>query len=282
MLVIDRVFTDFMTTKTQGHEAFEGTVYYRQRGVLVLAPTFIAERGDRTHLRPSIRFMLGCSGDFELEFEDGRVVQSRAALLLPNVGLCAIRARNSDFALFDFAVASAEYKATDPLLRASPLVHWDIAPFEKMLPQLISGQNGGLDCREVVELVTEVVETLTGAPLQPLQLDERIMRSLQLIETLPLAEIKLAVLAKHANLSPDRFRHLFKDATGSTVSQYARTTAVWRALALLQDKTTITEASHAAGFHDVSHFYHVYSDMFGISLSEKRNIRKFRRVRCFE
>ena len=35
-------------------------------------------------------------------------------------------------------------------------------------------------------------------------------------------------------------------------------------------------------FHDVSHFYRVYSDMFGISLSERSNPRKFRRVRCFD
>ena len=112
--------------------------------------------------------------------------------------------------------------------------------------------------------------------------DPRVITALEMIDTLPLTEICLEVLSKAVNLSPDRFRHLFKEATGCTVSQYARQTALWRALNLITEEAyTITAASHALGFHDVSHFYRVYSDMFGISLSERSNPRKFKRVRCF-
>ena len=271
-----------MMMDIQGTGGFEGTVYYRQRGILVLARTFVAERGDRTNRRQSIRLMLGCSAPFEVEFTDGRTIQTRVMLMSPHAGMCAIRARDSDFALFDFAAVSAEYAAVETLLEQETMVLPPLDQFDDLLNQLVAGQKGQLACADVVMLMTSVVERLTGARLQPLQLDNRIMQSLELIESLPLAEIKLATLAQAAHLSPDRFRHLFKENTGSTVSQYARTTAVWRALSMLTGSRTITEASHLAGFHDVSHFYHVYSDMFGISLSEKHNIRKFRRVRCFE
>ncbi|MDY6920399.1 MAG: hypothetical protein SV765_09330 [Pseudomonadota bacterium] len=105
-----------------GSEDFEGSVYYRQRGILVLARNFVAEPGDRTHGRHSIRLMLGCSAPFEVEFTDGRVYESRALLLSHDSGLCAIRANNCDFALFDFSVASAEYAAVLPLLERQPML----------------------------------------------------------------------------------------------------------------------------------------------------------------
>lgn len=261
---------------------FDGTVYYRQRSVLVLAPTFVAGRGDRTHRRPSIRCLLGCSGPFEVETADGSIVQSRALLLAPAAGCTRIEARNADFALFDFALASAEYLALQPRVTAAPWQVLALEPFADLLPTLRAGQQGNLACPDLDRLMTTVVETLTGIPLQPLHLDERVMQVMRLLDAMPLADSKLPRLAAAVNLSPERLRHLFKEATGSTLSQYARTAAVWRALGMLaEEERSVTDASHAAGFHDVSHFYRVYADMFGISLSEKNNIRKYRRVRCF-
>ena len=226
--------------------------------------------------------MLGISGAYQLEFEDGRKLETRAVLMSPRAGIRAIIADRVDFALFDFAVASAEYAATDRLLQEKFLVPVELERYAALLPALKAGQEGTLSCQDVQTLMRKAVEILTGEQLKPLQLDSRVEQAQQMIENMPLADVKLATLASAVNLSPDRFRHLFKDATGSTVSQYARTSAVWRALSLLNEETSITDASLAAGFHDVSHFYHVYTDMFGISLSEKRNIRKYRRVRCFD
>lgn len=262
---------------------YDGTVYYRQRSVLVLAPSFVAPLGDRTHQRASIRCMVACSGTFEVETAHSGSLSARAVLMSPAAGCLRIEAHNVDFALFDFAVASAEYLALQTRMQQGVLQILEPAMFDPLTPRLLQGQQGELSCYELGLLMQSVVEALTGEPLQPLQLDERVMQVMGLIEKLPLAEIKLPRLASAVNLSAERLRHLFKAATGSTLSQYARTTAVWRALALLKDETrTITDVSHTAGFHDVSHFYRVYSDLFGISLSEKNNIRKYRRVRCFE
>lgn len=260
---------------------FTGTVYYRQRGILVLTPTFVVPAEDRTLHRPVIRVMLAGSGNFALEFPDGRRVEARALMTSPLMERGDILAENVDFALFDFAVASPEYVALQPLLESRDLRLLDPALFAHLMPTLKAGQAGTLTCTEVTQLAAEVVQILTGRRPAPLEFDARVMAALDLIEQLPLAEIKLPRLAQAVNLSPDRFRHLFRASTGATVSQYARSTAVWRALMLLSDNRSITEASHAAGFHDVSHFYRAYADLFGISLSEKNNIRKFRRVRCF-
>lgn len=260
--------------------ACEGTVYYRQRGILLLAPSLQINLDDRTHRRTAVRLLLA-QRPFVLTFADGHTLQTRAVLLSPQVDRYELQAPDTDFALFDFAVASPEYVALLPLLENRTLVELEPSVFAPLLPRLKSGQDGSLASAEVSALAGKVVQILTGVHTPPLNFDARVMVALQLIEQLPLVDIKLPRLAQAVNLSPDRFRHLFRASTGCTVSHYARSTAVWRALMLMASDRSITDASHAAGFHDVSHFYKAYADLFGTNLAEKRNIRKFRRVRCF-
>src|SRR5262249_46847020 len=151
----------------------------------------------------------------------------------------------------DFAAASPEYVALEPLLEGREVRVLDPASFQPLQSKLLAAQTGSLTCEEVTELADHAVEILTGQRPAPLAFDTRVMKALELMEQLPLADIKLGRLAQAVNLSPDRLRHLFRACTGATVSQYARSTAVWHALALLSDNRTITDASHAAGFHDV-------------------------------
>lgn len=261
---------------------FEGTVYYRQRGVLVLAPSFVVQPSDRTFRRESIRFLLGCSHPFLVEFTNGVTLQTRAALIAPWSGCCRIIGENADIALFDFAKASPEYQTTEALLTEKPFLSANLDDYLHWLPALIAGQDGTLACNDVTQLITAIVETLTGTPLQTLRVDPRIAQTLQQIEALPLSEITLKNLAPAVNLSRERFRHLFKESTGVNVSTYARQMAVWRALEMLEKDISITEATHAVGFYDVPHFYRAYVDLFGVNLCEKNNIRKFRRVRHFD
>lgn len=267
---------------TQANNEYDGVVYYRARSILLLAPSLVIGRGDKTHKRKSIRLLLGCSGPVTLEFDGGHQVQGRALLVAANAGLCNIVGVDADVALLDYTPVTAEYVALDSILGAQLHKELDVEWFAELLPRLIQGQDGTLSGDELLELMQAVVYRVTGTQLSELQYDARIIKALNMIEELPLADICLDVLSKAVNLSPDRFRHLFKETTGCTVSQYARQTALWRALNMISEQgCTITAASHALGFHDVSHFYRVYSDMFGISLSERSNTRKFKRVRHF-
>lgn len=266
--------------KIQGD--FEGVVYYRARSILLLASSLEIGPGDKTHKRQSIRLVIGCKAPVTLEFEGEQLMQGRALLVASNSGICNISGPEADVALLDFSPVMAEFEALDRYLGGASVKELDVALFNSLIPRFVQGQDGSLGCDELVEIMQAAVYLVTGTQPAPLEYDPRIIKALNMIEELPLASICLDVLSRAANLSSDRFRHLFKETTGCNVSQYARQMAVWRALNLItQQDYTITAASHALGFHDVSHFYRVYSDMFGISLSERSNPRKFRRVRCF-
>ncbi|MBA57141.1 MAG: hypothetical protein CMK89_22055 [Pseudomonadales bacterium] len=271
------------TIKEQVLSGFEGVVYYRARSILLLAPTLFIGPGDKTHKRKCIRLLIGCRGPVRAGFDDGRSIAGRVLLIGNDSGLCEIEGVAADVALLDFTPATAEYQALEQYLAGRSSLELDFAPFAELAPRFQAGQDGSIECRQLGELLEQSVMKVIGTQVAPLQYDSRIIRALRIIDELPLGDISLGVLSRAVNLSADRFRHLFKEGTGCTVSQYARQTALWRALNLItRQGYTITAASHALGFHDVSHFYRVYSDMFGISLSERSNPRKFRRVRCFD
>ncbi|MCG8533891.1 MAG: AraC family transcriptional regulator [Pseudomonadales bacterium] len=258
-----------------------GTVYYRQRSILLLAPTLVIEPEDKTYRRQSIRLILGLKKPMELAFSDGARFTTQAMLVSADSGLCDMQGNEAQVALMDVTPATPEYAALAPFLGADKRRQLPIQDFENLAPRLIDGQSQPLSCEDVEGIMQNLVFIMTGSRPVPLSMDHRIVLALKLIETLPLTAINLATLSDAVNLSTDRFRHLFKDITGCTVSQYARQTAVWRALEYIENGYNITGAAHAVGFHDVSHLYRVYSEMFGVSLSEKNNPRKFRRVRCF-
>lgn len=260
---------------------FQGSVYYRQRSILLVANSLMIGPNDKTHRRKSMRLFIGCSDEFTLGFEDGSQLQGRAALMSAESGICDIKGKYADIALLDTMAGTPEYVALNAFLQGKRQMQLDLASFESVLPTLIRAQEGSLTCDELIKIMSDLVLRLTGQPPAPLKLDPRVEKTLLLIEQLPLAEIKLARLSSEVNLSPDRFRHLFKEATGTNVSQYARNNALWRALGMIENDSSVTDASIQAGFHDVSHFYRVYSETFGISVSEKSNPRKFRRVRYF-
>ena len=76
--------------------------------------------------------------------------------------------------------------------------------------------------------------------------------------------MSLPEVAKAANLSPERFRHLFVEETGMPL----RTYVLWRRLlhvwTLLMSGETLSAAAHAAGFADSAHLSRTARTMFGL------------------
>ena len=82
--------------------------------------------------------------------------------------------------------------------------------------------------------------------------------------------VQLALLV---NLSPSRFRHLFKEETGQSVNQYLRELRLKRAEFLLRTTfLTIKEVSLETGQKSSSHFIQYFKNKYGLtpSLYRKR------------
>jgi AraC family transcriptional regulator len=79
--------------------------------------------------------------------------------------------------------------------------------------------------------------------------------------------ILLADVARQANLSPGRFRHLFVEETGMPLRTYVLWRRLLRVWTLLMQGETLSRAAHAAGFADSAHLSRTARSMFGLAPS---------------
>jgi AraC-like DNA-binding protein len=100
--------------------------------------------------------------------------------------------------------------------------------------------------------------------------DPRIAMALTRLNDDPSAPVGLAELANDACLSPSRFQHLFKDATGVPLRRYRTWCRMGAALRHASEGASLTEAAHSAGFASSAHFSAAFRDMFGLAPSDLR------------
>jgi AraC family transcriptional regulator of adaptative response/methylated-DNA-[protein]-cysteine methyltransferase len=79
------------------------------------------------------------------------------------------------------------------------------------------------------------------------------------------AEPALNQLARSAGLSPHHFQRLFKTVTGVTPKAYALAHRVKRLRAQLEEKATVTEAIHSAGYNSAGRFYEKANEVLGMT-----------------
>ena len=97
-------------------------------------------------------------------------------------------------------------------------------------------------------------------------MDRRVELVVQQIEADVSGAWDTARLAADVNLSASRFRHLFKEETGMTVTQYLRERRLERAEVLLRTTfISIKEVMTESGLTSVSHFVQYFKRRYGMS-----------------
>jgi AraC-like DNA-binding protein len=110
--------------------------------------------------------------------------------------------------------------------------------------------------------------------------DGRIGRAIGILERNLDRNLSLADVSSRLELSPGRFRHLFKKETGTTFSAFRLWTRVLAATRLLARNPDLTWASHEAAFSDSAHFSRSFHQTFGLRPSEIFKSGRFRLVFC--
>ena len=78
--------------------------------------------------------------------------------------------------------------------------------------------------------------------------------------------IDFSMLAKSSGYSYDRFRHLFKEATGTSLKQYLINVKLDKAKAILAETTTPIKAiAHQLGFSSIGHFVNFFTARMNIA-----------------
>ena len=103
-------------------------------------------------------------------------------------------------------------------------------------------------------------------------MDRRIELVISQIKANPARSWETAQLAAQVNLSASRFRHLFKEETGLTMTLYLRELRLLRSELLLRTTfLSIKEVMHRAGLTSTSHFVQYFKDRYGLTPTAYRS-----------
>jgi AraC-like DNA-binding protein len=120
------------------------------------------------------------------------------------------------------------------------------------------------DAEGTASFVAELVKQF-GVGLMPSHtLDERVVKAIDVIQSLQTRVASLDEIAKKVFLSPSRFAHLFSDEVGIPFRRYLLWRRLTRAMVLVSRGATLSRAAHDAGFSDAAHFTRTFYQMFGV------------------
>lgn len=97
-------------------------------------------------------------------------------------------------------------------------------------------------------------------------LDDRVLKVINLIETVDEKKISLQNLANYVSLSESRLQHLFKSQIGISIKKYLQWKRLMDGIEVVIKGKDFTFAAHEAGFSDSAHMSRVFKEMFGINL----------------
>ena len=230
---------------------------------------FLGQGGEGSiapHAHYAIQLAIGAPSGLRVQFGRRSAWQACAAALIPSRATHSIDIGGCGFSAVLFVEPeTAEGRALGARLQGTPEC-LDSATVAASIARLEHAwrheQTHAAVERECRALLRELAGTVAPEPSDP-----RVLAAIEQIRQRLDHAPSLEEVARLANLSPSRFRHLFVAQTGMPM----RTYVLWRRLlhvwTLLMRGETLAGAAHAAGFADSAHLSRTARTMFGLAPS---------------
>lgn len=256
------------------------TIYYWQRGFMLLAPSFVLEREHNPYRRLSATLLFSRREPFMLDTKEGGLMTGRAMLVAPKVSRRRLVAVDSDLVICDLAVVTPEYDALSALVTDTAVRPLDDSLLAPLLPDFERASRGELAPEDLRLLLRQTTIRLSGREPRPPRLHARVSQALTLIEAHLLHEITPQWLADQVHLSASRMRQLFSEQLGCSLTHYLRWNAVWKAVWLWSRGQPLAQIVDAVGFYDLAHLNRAFNEVFGLNPSALFRPSQIRLIRC--
>jgi len=131
---------------------------------------------------------------------------------------------------------------------------------EDFIPMFLGEPN--MDC--IFKITFKFLQKLSQADVKE-ELDDRIVKVLQVLNKPGNSALKVKDLAETVYLSPSRLIHLFTTEVGIPIRKYILWARLLISLQHILNANDITEAALVGGFSDAPHFNRTFKRMFGLN-----------------
>jgi AraC-like DNA-binding protein len=146
------------------------------------------------------------------------------------------------------------------------------------------GDDFGDDVHKTILLLNLLLEVykamkLEITPIRVINLNfEKIAPIIEYIHKNIMEPLTLDSLSAHFFINKHYMCHIFKDATGNSVTQYIIQSRVNKARELLRSGLSVQQVSEIVGFHSVAHFIRTFGSLTG--MSPKRYAKEYLNGEC--
>lgn len=236
-----------------------------QLAILPHAGLFLGRFADNAmHKHYALQLTMSLGGAFRVRFEDGTSIETQAICIGQQVAH-HIELVDSPLLLILIDPVSRLGLALKQYLNEEP--YTDQIPSQQILADLATKWHAGkLDQQQLTENFHNYSRIVVHSyPQLADALDDRISKVLDLIENDPSQVRQLNEIAQQVHLSPDRFRHLFRQQTGITFTRMQLWYKLLAAFKLIGDRPNLSEIAHSAGFADSAHLSRTFKETFGLT-----------------
>jgi len=125
-----------------------------------------------------------------------------------------------------------------------------------------------LNSTDYTNFLTHIYRLLAMVTIEPKPTDPRIIEVMNLLKGCDASEHSVDIFAQQVHLSNSRLSHLFKESTGIPLSGYLVLHKLQKAIYLIFEGMSVTDAALTAGFDSPSHFAATSKRLLGMSAKD--------------
>jgi AraC-like DNA-binding protein len=218
------------------------------------------------HKHYAITVLISFGEDFEITTANKQYDFYEIALIQKNIDY-SLRSGIKDYMAFIHIVPYSEIG-----IRLSDVDHsirkLDSIPFQGVKKEIKEWFNSPDNDPKVVEHVLHAVSLVIGSGDNKIRIDDRIMKSFNIIMQSEPEKLPVSKIASEVHLSVSHFNRLFKKETGLTFRKFVLHSKLIRSIYAMYKQNNLTKASFIGGFSDQPHMTRTFKNNFGIKPSK--------------